>query len=93
MAALESVMDPEIGLSVTDLGLIYKIQFDEPGKKIQVDMTLTTRFCPMGDSIVNAVQRALEQTFIGEEVIIELVFEPPWNHERISEEGKIFLNR
>ncbi len=93
LAALESVMDPEIGLNVVDLGLIYQIDFDEAEKKIYVTMTLTTQFCPMGESIAGAVKRVLESTFIGEEVFIELSFDPPWNHERISEEGQQFLNK
>jgi len=83
LAALESVMDPEIG----------QIDFDETEKKIYVTMTLTTQFCPMGESIAGAVKRVLESTFIGEEVFIELSFDPPWNHERISEEGQQFLNK
>lgn len=93
LAALESVMDPEIGLNVVDLGLIYQIDFDETEKKIYVTMTLTTQFCPMGESITGAVKRVLESTFAGEEVFIELSFDPPWNHERISEDGQQFLNK
>lgn len=93
LAALESVMDPEIGLNVVDLGLIYQIDFDEAERKIYVTMTLTTQFCPMGESITGAVKRMLESIFTGEEVFIELSFDPPWNHERISEEGKQFLNK
>ena len=93
LAALESVMDPEIGLNVADLGLIYQIDFDESSKKIYVTMTLTTQFCPMGESITGAVKQALETVFAGEEVLLELSFDPPWNQQRISEEGKQFLNR
>lgn len=93
LAALESVMDPEIGLNVADLGLIYQIDFNESEKKIYVTMTLTTQFCPMGESITDAVKQALETVFAGEEVLLELSFDPPWNQERISEEGKQFLNR
>lgn len=93
LAALESVMDPEIGLNVADLGLIYQLDFDEAEKKIYVTMTLTTQFCPMGESITGAVKRVLESTFTGEEVFIELSFDPPWNHERISEDGQQFLNK
>ena len=55
-------------------------------------MTLTTQFCPMGESITAAAKRALETTFDGEEVILNLTFDPPWNYERISDEGKKFLN-
>jgi metal-sulfur cluster biosynthetic enzyme len=93
LAALEQVVDPEIGLNVVDLGLIYQVDFDEESRKILVTMTLTTQFCPMGESITSAIKRVMEHTFPGEEVLVELTFDPPWNHERISEEGKQFLNR
>ena len=93
LAALESVIDPEIGLNVVDLGLIYQLDFDEVGKKIYVTMTLTTQFCPMGESITAAVKRVLEKTFEGETGSLELSFDPPWSYERISEEGKQFLNK
>ncbi len=93
LAALEQVVDPEIGLNVVDLGLIYQVDFDEENKKIFVTMTLTTQFCPMGESITAAVKRVMEHTFPGEEVWVELSFDPPWSHERISEEGKQFLNQ
>jgi len=93
VAALQNVVDPEIGLNVVDLGLIYKIDFDEANSKIFVTMTLTTQFCPMGESITGAVKRVLENTFVGMEVQLELTFNPPWSHERISEEGQKFLNQ
>lgn len=93
LAALEQVVDPEIGLNVVDLGLIYQLDFDEANKKIFVTMTLTTQFCPMGESITAAVKRVMEHTFPGEEVWVELSFDPPWSHERISEKGKQFLNQ
>ena len=93
LAALESVIDPEIGLNVVDLGLICQLDFDEAEKIIYVIMTLTTQFCPMGESITAAVKRVLERTFEGEKVSLELRFDPPWSYERISEEGKQFLNK
>ena len=93
LAALEMVTDPEIGLNVVDLGLIYQIDFDEENFKIFISMTLTTQFCPMGESITGAVKRVIENTFTGMEVQLELTFNPPWNHEMISEEGQLFLNK
>ncbi len=89
---LTSVYDPEIGLNVVDLGLIYKIEFFDEEKIIKVDMTLTTQFCPMGESIVGDVTKMMNETFKDYSVQVNLVFEPPWNHKRISEEGKEFLN-
>lgn len=93
LAALQNVMDPEIGLNIVDLGLIYQLDFDETGKKIFCTMTLTTRFCPMGESICNASREALVSVFPGDQVEINLAFDPPWNHERISAEGQHFLNQ
>ncbi|HSN61498.1 MAG TPA: metal-sulfur cluster assembly factor [Ferruginibacter sp.] len=93
LAALENVTDPEIGLNVVDLGLIYQIDFDDAQSQIFIAMTLTTQFCPMGESITGAVKRALENTFTNTQVQLELTFDPPWSHELISEEGQKFLNQ
>jgi metal-sulfur cluster biosynthetic enzyme len=92
LAALEQVLDPEIGLNVVDLGLIYQLDFDTTGGKIYATMTLTTQFCPMGEAITSAVKRVLENSFPEMEPALELSFDPPWTHERISESGKAFLN-
>ena len=92
LAVLQDVMDPEIGLNVVDLGLIYQVDFDEEQKKIFVSMTLTTQFCPMGESITGAVTRALENAFEGYEVSTTLCFDPPWSNDMISGEGQEFLN-
>lgn len=90
---LKNVMDPEIGLNVVDLGLIYQIDFDEAEKKVYCTMTLTTQFCPMGESISTGVTNALEQTFPEFEIEVNVIFNPPWNSEKISEEGREFLNQ
>ncbi|MEO5945385.1 MAG: metal-sulfur cluster assembly factor [Chitinophagaceae bacterium] len=92
LAALQNVMDPEIGLNIVDLGLVYQIDFDEPEMKIFCTMTLTTQFCPMGESITSAAKESLKLGFPEYESNIELTFDPPWNHEMISEAGQDFLN-
>ncbi|HEX5653789.1 MAG TPA: metal-sulfur cluster assembly factor [Chitinophagaceae bacterium] len=92
LAALEAVIDPEIGLNIVDLGLILGLDFDESKQNINVTMTLTTPFCPMGETISGAVKRVLENTFRHTVVLIDLNFDQPWNHGRISEEGLKFLN-
>ncbi|MEO6406639.1 MAG: metal-sulfur cluster assembly factor [Ferruginibacter sp.] len=92
LAALQAVMDPEIGLNIVDLGLIYQVDFDEPGSRIFCAMTLTTQFCPMGESITDAAREILTATFPGYETIVDLTFDPPWNHEMISGAGHEFLN-
>jgi metal-sulfur cluster biosynthetic enzyme len=98
LAALENVIDPEIGLNVVDLGLIYRVEFDVPGpgdereRGIAVTMTLSTPFCPMGESITGAVERVMRTTFDGADVEVKLTFDPPWSQDRISEAGKKFLS-
>jgi len=93
LAGLETVYDPEIGLNVVDLGLIYEIRFLEEEKKVVCTMTLTTQFCPMGESITDGVQQSLQASFPEETIEIKLTFEPAWSYELISETGRQFLNR
>jgi len=93
LAVLQDVVDPEIGLNVVDLGLIYQVDFDEENRNIFVSMTLTTQFCPMGESIVDAVTRAIQHAFTDYKVQVDLTFDPPWNNEMISEAGQEFLNK
>lgn len=89
--ALKQVIDPEIGLNVIDLGLIYNVDFIEKEQKIICTMTLTTQFCPMGESITDGVKFALQEAFERYEADVELTFEPPWNYDMISDEGRLFL--
>lgn len=91
--ALKNVIDPEIGLNVADLGLIYQIDFDEAGKKVYCSMTLTTRFCPMGESISTGVTNALQQSFPAYYVDVKVIFDPPWNSQRITDKGREILNQ
>ncbi len=93
LAGLYDVFDPEIGLNVVDLGLIYRIDFNEEDKTLVVTMTLTTQFCPMGESITTDVQQSVSNAFNDYQVSINLVFEPAWSHDRISPEGQEFLER
>ncbi|MHB8260012.1 MAG: metal-sulfur cluster assembly factor [Bacteroidia bacterium] len=93
LAVLQGVIDPEIGLNVVDLGLIYRIYFDEADHIISVTMTLTTQFCPMGESMTDGVTQALQQAFPDDKVQVSLTFDPPWDNKMISEEGKEYLNK
>lgn len=93
LEALKSVEDPEIGLNVVDLGLIYQIDFDENERRIYCSHSLTTQFCPMGDSINSGISNALQHTFTGYDVEVKVTFDPPWNSQKISEKGSEFLNR
>ena len=93
LAALRNVVDPEIGLNIVDLGLVYQIDFDEGNEIVFIRMTLTTQFCPMGDSIRSNAGSAMQYAFPEYTIDIEIVFDPPWSSDLISEEGKQFLNR
>ena len=93
LLSLKNVMDPEIGLYIVDMGLLYELTFDERPKRIQVLMTLSTRFCPMGESIVEGVTNNLNDRFPGYDVQIQVTFDPPWSYAMISPEGRNFLNK
>lgn len=92
LVGLYEVLDPEIGLNIVDLGLVYQIDFNEDNKNITVTMTLTTRFCPMGETIVDSTTQALQQSFPESKIHVNLCFDPPWEVSMVSEEGKKFLN-
>lgn len=93
VGSLEKVIDPEIGLNVLDLGLIYEIDFDDNPKRITCRMTLTTEYCPMGEAITDGVYKALQFSFPEHDTKIDLTFDPPWSQDLISEQGRNFLNR
>jgi len=85
-ALLENVYDPELGLDVVNLGLIYELRVDPP--LAYVRMTLTTPGCPLHDSMGDAVRQALSHMPGVEEVRVELTFDPPWTPARLSEKAR-----
>jgi metal-sulfur cluster biosynthetic enzyme len=85
--ALRTVEDPEAGMSVLDLGLVYGIAL-EPGK-VRVDMTMTSPACPASEYIVDEAAAAIRAVAPeGTDVEVRLVWEPPWSPERMSEEAQ-----
>jgi FeS assembly SUF system protein len=88
--ALKTVYDPEIPVNVVDLGLIYDVQVNEGGN-VYVQMTLTFPGCGMGPFIAQQAEWAIQDVEGVEEVEIEMVFDPPWSPELISEEAKAQL--
>ncbi|ETN87525.1 metal-sulfur cluster assembly factor [Thermus sp. NMX2.A1] len=86
---LRTVYDPELGLDVVDLGLIYELKVEPP--RAHVRMTLTTPGCPLHDSMGEAVRQALSRIPGIEEVKVELTFDPPWTPARLSEEARRLL--
>ncbi|MCD4739598.1 metal-sulfur cluster assembly factor [archaeon] len=82
MTALEGVLDPELGISIVDMGLIYKVEESEGS--VTVDMTLTNPACPLAAMIVNMVEDATVSVKGVQKVRVNLVFDPPWTPERIK---------
>ena len=78
-AALKPIQDPELGLSIVDLGLIYGVKFESEGKRVVVDMTLTSMACPVGPQIRASVHSALLTLPGVEDAYVQLLFNPPWN--------------
>ena len=83
---LRQVIDPEIGCNIVDLGLVYS--FEITGAKITVKMTLTTRGCPMHESIAQGVQWAMLGLEGVEEAEVEVVWDPPWDPSMMTERGR-----
>ena len=88
---LKTVFDPEIPVNIYDLGLIYRIEFNEDNTELSVDMTLTAPSCPAADFIVEDVRQKLETITGIEKVEVNLVFEPEWDKDMMSEEAKMEL--
>jgi len=81
--ALREVFDPELGMSVVDLGLIYGIEVD--AGRVRVEMTLTTQGCPLHDSMTRWVRQAVATVPGVADVEVVLTFEPPWTPERMGQ--------
>jgi metal-sulfur cluster biosynthetic enzyme len=93
ISGLREVRDPEIGLNVVDMGLIYQLRIDEISKKILVVMTLTTQFCPMGHAIVDGVEHNLLFHFPDYTIQVSVTFDPVWSQQMISQAGIEFLSK
>lgn len=87
---LHNVPDPELGISIVDLGLIYDVKFDKKGK-VTVIMTLTTMGCPLFDLIADPIKTNLMKIKGVIDVEVELTFDPPWSVEKMTKEAKIKL--
>lgn len=88
---LRQVIDPELGINIIDMGLVYSVEPDLQRQQILVEMTLSSPYCPMGDSIMTAVRNSLDQGFTGFEGVVKLVWEPAWSYENITAEGRAQL--
>lgn len=90
ISALKSVYDPEIPVNIYDLGLIYSLDIDESGN-VQVDMTLTAPGCPVAQTFPGTVENAVRAVDGVVDARVELVWDPPWTQERMTEEARLEL--
>ena len=90
VAVLKTVFDPEIPVNVYDLGLIYKIEVGN-NFDVEIDMTLTAPNCPMVDQIIEEVRVAVKSVESVRGVSINIIFDPPWSRDMLSDEAKLDL--
>lgn len=93
-AQLENVIDPELGVDIVNLGLIYEVNLDEY-HNVHVKMTLTAMGCPLAGTIVSDIRNTLSELQeigeIGEDIDVEIVWSPPWDKSMMSRYAKIAL--
>jgi metal-sulfur cluster biosynthetic enzyme len=83
---LKYIIDPEVGINIVDLGLVYKVEVEE--NKVSIQLTLTTRGCPMSATIEAATQQILKRKSPQLDIQVDLVWWPMWSPEMITEEGR-----
>lgn len=84
--AIKEIIDPEIGINIVDMGLIYDVEIDDT--TVDITMTLTSPGCPAGGQIINGTQHVTQQMEGVEEVNVSVVWTPRWTPEMMSEEAK-----
>ena len=88
---IKKIYDPEIPVNIYELGLIYKIEIDETNK-VNIDMTLTSPNCPVAESLPNQVKEDIMELEEVSDVNLKIVWEPPWDKDKMSEAAKLELN-
>ena len=88
---VKKIYDPEIPINIYELGLIYKIEVDDKNK-VNIDMTLTSPNCPVAESLPKQVKDNIMKVDGVSDVILNLVWEPPWDKDKMSEAAKLELN-
>ena len=91
IGALKSVYDPEIPVDVYELGLIYRVDVSD-ARDVTVDMTLTAPGCPVAEHMPRWVEDAVRSVDGVGDVVVNMVFEPPWDPSRMSDEARVALN-
>jgi FeS assembly SUF system protein len=88
---IKKIYDPEIPVNIYELGLIYNIEIDEKNK-VNIDMTLTSPNCPVAESLPNSVKDSVLKVDGVSDVDLNLVWDPPWDKDKMSEAAKLELN-
>ena len=88
---IKKIYDPEIPVNIYELGLIYNIKVNED-KKVDVEMTLTSPNCPVAESLPNEVKQNILKVAGVKDVDLKLVWDPPWDKDKMSEAAKLELN-
>ena len=88
---IKKIYDPEIPVNIYELGLIYKIDVDEKNN-VNIDMTLTSPNCPVAESLPNDVKEKIKKIEGVSDVKLEIVWEPPWTNDKMSEAAKLEVN-
>ena len=91
VSEIKKIYDPEIPVNIYELGLIYKIEIKDT-KKVNIDMTLTTPNCPVAESLPKMVKDNILQLEGVDDVDLNLVWDPPWTKDKMSEAAKLELN-
>jgi FeS assembly SUF system protein len=91
IGALKTVYDPEIPVDIYELGLIYKVDLDDD-RNLSIDMTLTAPGCPVAGEMPGWVENAARGVEGIQDVTVNMVFDPPWSADRMSEEAQVALN-
>ena len=91
VSEIKKIYDPEIPVNIYELGLIYKIEIKEV-KKVNIDMTLTSPNCPVAESLPKMVKDNILQLEGVDDVDLNLVWDPPWTKDKMSEAAKLELN-
>ena len=89
--SLEQVIDPELGIDIVNLGLIYEIRFDETNGETEIDMTLTTMGCPLADLLTDQIYDAMSDVPEVTKTDVKLVWYPAWTVEKMSRYARIAL--
>ena len=87
--ALRQVEDPELGMDIVDLGLLYDVEVEGP--RVKVTHTLTSMGCPVGPMIQEDIHRVTSEVEGVEDIDIELTWDPPWSPDRMSDDAKFIL--